>query len=159
MSTVLDCADWYDLGTEMGDICNNWEKTYYDINSLFGQSHPFTKLVQNIFSTQLTQLKSDLDDAVHHAFPFLTNKLPGYDVRLSSIFYGLNRDADADLSRPIHKKYPKKINRDQYREICQYIEETKEYLHKVNGMLHSDKFAGQFSRTLNKVRYMMDMKI
>jgi hypothetical protein len=159
MKNILTCDEWYELGTEMGDICNKWEKIYYDVNSLFGQSHQFTKLIQNIFSTQLTQLKSDLDDAVHHAFPFLTNKLPGYDVKLSSVFYGLNRNADVDFSRPTHKKYPKKINRDQYREICQYIEETKTYLNKVNDMLHSDKFIGQFSRTLNKIKYMMDTKI
>ena len=152
------CDEWYQLGMEMGHISSNWRKIYHEMVSLFGHSNKFPKLLDNIISKKLMQLKSDLDDQINGAFPLAITQLPGYDVNLVGVFYSLNNGI-CYSSPKNYKKYPKKISLAQHDEIHLHIDRTVAYLNKVDDILPSKLILKQFLNILNKVKYTLDHNI
>jgi hypothetical protein len=85
------CDEWYQLGMKMCHISSNWRKIYHEMVPLFGQSNTFTKLLDNIISKKLLQLKNDLDDQIN-------------DVNPVGVFYSLNNG----ICYSNHKYYDKR---------------------------------------------------
>lgn len=134
--------EWYELGYEMGEVENSIVRLMFTLQSKYGKSNKYTKLLFSLCSGPLCGLKSNLDDLVCSAYPNSVHTLPNYEnIYLTSVFYNVNRcsgEGYNSFGRRI-RPLPKSLSSNEMIDLSTSIQSIGTYVSKVNKLFFNSK--------------------
>jgi hypothetical protein len=132
----LTPKDWFDLGYEMGDIRNKMINLWFTVQSKFGKNAKLTQVFAKLYKDRIMVLQSRLDNKICKFYPSPIPTIPGYTVKLTDVFYNLNRS----IGQPIEQEKPlsKCLTSDDYNMMISTMTQLKHYVIKVNSMIFHD---------------------
>jgi len=138
----LTSKEWYELGYEMGEVENSIVRLMFTLQSKYGKSNKYTKLLFSLYNRPLCGLKSNLDDLVCSAYPNSVHTLPNYEnINLTSVFYHINRCSGEEYNsfgrriRPL----PKSLSSNEMIDLSASIQSIGIYISKVNKLFFNSK--------------------
>lgn len=144
----------YELGYEMGIVDRYIKTMWYTFESRYGDSDTNTKMCHKL-SNLKNKLESELDDFACNSYPLTVTHLPGHNIKITDIFYNINRITmeEADLLINPIRPYPKTLSKKDIEEFSAMIGYIGTYILKVNGLL-SQK--GTINENVKSMLYFLD---
>ncbi len=126
---------WYDLGCRFGEVDNRVTRLMNILQSRYGKSNAYFKLLSNFLTTHLVCLEGELDSIISADYPRNIHYLPNYkDVPITNVFYNLNRYTPEEAnSFIVHiKPLPKNLTDAQIDDGKQSVQYVSTFLDDVD---------------------------
>jgi hypothetical protein len=89
---ALTSEQWYNLGYRMGNVDKCLTRMMFTLQSKYGKSNSYAKLLFNLYGKSLCGLQSNLDDLICQAYPMSIHSLLSHpNIPLTDVFYNVNR--------------------------------------------------------------------
>jgi hypothetical protein len=133
----LTSKQWYKLGFQTGKVSNILTRLWFTLNSKYGKTNIYTKLLNRLYKYLVYGLQSNLDDLVGAAYSMNVHYLSGYeDISITDVFYNINRytcEEANSFSRRV-RPLPKSLTSEEMEDFKQSISYITTFINKVDMM-------------------------